>query len=188
MKRRQDISYFHSPLPLNTMHFVISPSAGCFKAVSWRNRNITAPRSTEISSVSTSSFLSDFQSKCATPLPVLKQVADAMESDLRSGISTVAGASLPMLPSYVDSLPSGNETGIFYALDLGGTNFRVLRVLLRGKEKRVVDTEYDVVTIPQELMLGTTEVYFNQFFLMRYGFDFRYASLFESMCVCFVVL
>ncbi|KMZ67190.1 hypothetical protein ZOSMA_273G00080 [Zostera marina] len=40
-------------------------------------------------------FLSDFQSKCATPLPVLKQVADLMESDLSSGISTVAGASLP---------------------------------------------------------------------------------------------
>jgi len=30
-----------------------------------------------------------------------------------------------------------NERGVFYALDLGGTNFRVMRVLLKGKGGRV---------------------------------------------------
>lgn len=47
---------------------------------------------------------------------------------------------------------------MFYALDLGGTNFRVLRVQLGGKEERVVATEFDQVSIPQELMFGTSEV------------------------------
>lgn len=51
-----------------------------------------------------------------------------------------------------------NEEGLFYALDLGGTNFRVLRVQLGGKEGRVKDTEFDQVSIPQELMFGTSEV------------------------------
>lgn len=47
---------------------------------------------------------------------------------------------------------------MFYALDLGGTNFRVLRVQLGGKENRVVDTEFEQVSIPKELMHGTSEV------------------------------
>ena len=51
-----------------------------------------------------------------------------------------------------------NEKGLFYALDLGGTNFRVLRVQLGGKEERVIATEFDQVSIPKDLMLGTSEV------------------------------
>lgn len=51
-----------------------------------------------------------------------------------------------------------NEKGLFYALDLGGTNFRVLRVQLGGKEERVIDTEFEQVSIPQDLMFGTSEV------------------------------
>lgn len=51
-----------------------------------------------------------------------------------------------------------DEQGLFYALDLGGTNFRVLRVQLGGKEKRVVKQEFDEVSIPPNLMTGTSEV------------------------------
>lgn len=57
-----------------------------------------------------------------------------------------------------------NERGLFYALDLGGTNFRVLRVQLGGKEERVIATEFDQVSIPQELMFGTSEVCFPHHF------------------------
>lgn len=41
-------------------------------------------------------------------------------------------SSLKMIPSFVDR-PKGNEKGVFIALDLGGTNFRVLAVELDGK-------------------------------------------------------
>lgn len=51
-----------------------------------------------------------------------------------------------------------NEKGLFYALDLGGTNFRVLRVQLGGKDERVIATEFDQVSIPQDLMFATSEV------------------------------
>ncbi len=40
-------------------------------------------------------------------------------------------SSLKMLPAFID-VPTGRESGTFLALDLGGTNFRVLRVELPG--------------------------------------------------------
>lgn len=51
-----------------------------------------------------------------------------------------------------------DEEGLFYALDLGGTNFRVLRCLLGGKDGRVLKQEFEEVSIPKALMLGTSAV------------------------------
>jgi hexokinase len=51
-----------------------------------------------------------------------------------------------------------NEKGVYYAVDLGGTNFRVLRVLLGGREKRVIKQEFEEVAIPPPLMVGTSVV------------------------------
>lgn len=47
---------------------------------------------------------------------------------------------------------------MFYALDLGGTNFRVLRVELGGKVDRVISTHFEQVSIPHDLMIATSEV------------------------------
>ena len=44
-------------------------------------------------------------------------------------------------------------------MDLGGTNFRVLRCLLGGLQGRVLKQEYEEVPIPKSLMLGTSEVH-----------------------------
>lgn len=51
-----------------------------------------------------------------------------------------------------------DEEGLYYALDLGGTNFRVLRVHLGGKDKGVINQEFDEVSIPPHLMTGSSEV------------------------------
>jgi len=53
-----------------------------------------------------------------------------------------------------------DETGFFYALDLGGTNFRVMRVLLGGKHDRVVKREFKEESIPPHLMTGKSHVSF----------------------------
>ena len=37
-----------------------------------------------------------------------------------------------MLPTFVNKRVTGAERGDYYALDLGGTNFRVLRLTLEG--------------------------------------------------------
>lgn len=61
-------------------------------------------------------------------------------------------ATIKMLPSYVRSTPNGTESGNFLALDLGGTNFRVLLIKLHGRESDMVSKIY---RIPHEIMVGT---------------------------------
>ncbi|CAN4096303.1 unnamed protein product [Withania somnifera] len=66
------------------------------------------------------------------------------------------GSKLKMLISYVDNLPARDEQGLFYALDLGGTNFRVMRMQLGGKEKCIVKHEVKEASIPQNVMAGSS--------------------------------
>ncbi|KAL6274582.1 hypothetical protein ACE6H2_025274 [Prunus campanulata] len=106
-------------------------------------------------------ILREFEDKSGTPIGKLRQVADAMTVEMHAGLASEGGSKLKMLISYVDNLPTGDEQGLFYALDLGGTNFRVLRVQLGGKEKRVVKQEFDEVSIPPNLMTGTSEALFD---------------------------
>lgn len=64
----------------------------------------------------------------------LLQVSDDMLREFRKGLKE-EGAQVPMLPSYITTLPDGRETGDFYALDVGGSNLRVLSVSLVGDSK-----------------------------------------------------
>lgn len=64
---------------------------------------------------------------------------------------------------------------MFYALDLGGTNFRVLRVQLGGKEKRVIATEFEQVSIPQHLMFATSQVH--------YFFNYSVSKSYNIICL-----
>ncbi|KAL0354621.1 UNVERIFIED_CONTAM: Hexokinase-1 [Sesamum radiatum] len=106
-------------------------------------------------------ILKEFEEKCATPDAKLRQVADAMTVEMHAGLASEGGSKLKMLISYVDSLPTGNEEGAFYALDLGGTNFRVLRVQLGGKTGGIVHQEFAEVSIPPALMSGTSDALFD---------------------------
>ena len=54
------------------------------------------------------------------------------------------------IQTYVRYLPSGKETGRFLALDLGGTNFRVLLVDI-GEDKKF-NMESKIFPIPNEVM------------------------------------
>lgn len=58
------------------------------------------------------------------------------------------------------STPSRREEGLFYGLDLGGTNFRVLKVHLGGNDKHVVNRESREVAIPPHLMSGSSSELF----------------------------
>ncbi|VVA99738.1 unnamed protein product [Arabis nemorensis] len=106
-------------------------------------------------------ILKAFEEDCATPISKLRQVADAMNVEMHAGLASDGGSKLKMLISYVDNLPSGDEKGLFYALDLGGTNFRVMRVLLGGKQDRIVKQEFEEVSIPPHLMTGGSDELFN---------------------------
>ncbi|XP_009606563.1 hexokinase-1 [Nicotiana tomentosiformis] len=106
-------------------------------------------------------ILREFEEKCGTPDAKLKQVADAMTVEMHAGLASEGGSKLKMLITYVDNLPTGDEAGVFYALDLGGTNFRVLRVQLGGKDGGIVHQEFAEASIPPNLMVGTSEALFD---------------------------
>lgn len=61
-------------------------------------------------------------------------------------------APVKMFPTYVRSIPNGTETGLVLALDLGGTNFRVLLIDLRGNSK--IELTSKIFVIPQSIMIG----------------------------------
>uniref|UniRef100_A0A8C7DAY0 Hexokinase-2 n=1 Tax=Oncorhynchus kisutch TaxID=8019 RepID=A0A8C7DAY0_ONCKI len=70
-------------------------------------------------------------------------------------------ATVKMLPTFVRSMPDGTESGEFLALDLGGTNFRVLLVRVRRGKRRSVEMHNKIYSIPQEAMQGTGEELFD---------------------------
>ncbi|KAG0043597.1 hexokinase A [Gryganskiella cystojenkinii] len=59
---------------------------------------------------------------------------------------------MPMIPTFVYELPTGNETGDILSLDLGGTNLRVCRTTLSGEG--VFDIIHKKWTISDELKKG----------------------------------
>jgi hexokinase len=52
-----------------------------------------------------------------------------MISEMDAGLASAGTSSLLMIPTHLTTAPTGRETGSFLALDLGGTNFRVLKVV-----------------------------------------------------------
>ncbi|KAL2338022.1 hypothetical protein Fmac_012468 [Flemingia macrophylla] len=106
-------------------------------------------------------IVKELEEKCATPTWKLKLVADAMTVEMHAGLASEGGSKLKMLITYVDNLPTGNEEGLYYALDLGGTNFRVLRVHLGGKDGGIISQEFTEVSIPPNLMVGTSDALFD---------------------------
>ncbi|NXX53739.1 HXK3 protein, partial [Scopus umbretta] len=80
------------------------------------------------------------------------------EMELGLGQETNANASVRMLPTYVRGTPDGTERGDFLALDLGGTNFRVLVVRMAEDGIRVAS---EIYVIPTTVMQGTGEALFD---------------------------
>ncbi|OPJ88003.1 hexokinase-3 [Patagioenas fasciata monilis] len=100
----------------------------------------------------------------------LKRVQGLMrrEMDLGLGQETNATASVCMLPTYVRNTPDGGEQGKFLALDLGGTNFRVLMVEVGADGIRMASESY---VIPTAVTQGTGEALFNH--IMECIMDFQ---------------
>ena len=74
------------------------------------------------------------------------QLVDVFEHELDKGLECgLAGSSLQMENTFIPELLDGTETGKFLALDLGGTNFRVILLELEnGKIKNETIDYYSV--------------------------------------------
>ncbi|KAI8966478.1 putative glucokinase [Daldinia sp. FL1419] len=73
----------------------------------------------------------------------LRQMGEGLERD---------GTSLSQIPTYVTGVPNGTEKGLYLAVDLGGTNFRVCSIHLNGDT--TFNLTYSKVAIPKELMVA----------------------------------
>ncbi|XP_034286537.1 hexokinase-2-like isoform X1 [Pantherophis guttatus] len=87
----------------------------------------------------------------------LRDISERFRKEMEKGLGadTNPTASVKMLPTFVRSIPDGTEEGDFLALDLGGTNFRVLRVKVADNGSKKVEMENQIYDIPEELMRGS---------------------------------
>ncbi|AIN98109.1 hexokinase, putative [Leishmania panamensis] len=83
----------------------------------------------------------------------MKQLTMYMVYEMVEGLEG-RPSTVRMLPSYVYTSDPAKATGVYYALDLGGTNFRVLRVSLRsGKVDDRIDSKF---VIPKSALTGNS--------------------------------
>ncbi|KAK1938470.1 hexokinase [Babesia divergens] len=76
------------------------------------------------------------------PIEYLKDFAQNFYTELVSGLKAHRRhrnlwlpneCSFKMLDSYITDIPTGNETGCYYAIDFGGSNLRSVRISVNGK-------------------------------------------------------
>lgn len=78
-------------------------------------------------------------------------VGEAFKQEMSSALDEKM-SSLQMENTYIPELPNGDETGTYLALDLGGTNFRV--ILLELAHGEFVKEEFTFYHISDEARLG----------------------------------
>ncbi|CAO2596141.1 Hk3, partial [Lemmus lemmus] len=100
--------------------------------------------------------LNQFQVTKAQLRQIQASLLCSMEQALKGQDSPAP--SVRMLPTYMGSMPNGTERGDFLALDLGGTNFRVL--LVRVAEGSVQITN-QVYSIPESVAKGSGQQLFD---------------------------
>jgi hexokinase len=88
----------------------------------------------------------------------IKVIIAEFHAEMQKGLSGYE-SSLKMIPSFTDR-PKGHEKGKFIALDLGGTNFRVLAVELDGKGNSAI-LAVSKFAIKKKDMQGTAEQLFD---------------------------
>uniref|UniRef100_I3KL20 Phosphotransferase n=1 Tax=Oreochromis niloticus TaxID=8128 RepID=I3KL20_ORENI len=104
---------------------------------------------------------------------MLQEVSARLRKDLIRGLGKHSHHKAPvkMLPTFVRATPDGTEKGDFLALDLGGTNFRVLHVRLEEAQK-VLKMGSQICTIPQAMMVGKGEQLKGQTLPLGFTFSF----------------
>jgi len=90
----------------------------------------------------------------------ISRMEQSLRKEIEKGLasSTHPTASVKCFPTYVEELPSGDEVGKFLALDLGGTNFRVVLMNITGSQSEM---ESEIFAVPVSIMKGPGEELFD---------------------------
>ncbi|XP_031385755.1 probable hexokinase-like 2 protein isoform X2 [Punica granatum] len=106
-------------------------------------------------------ILRKFARESATPVPLLWRVADALASNMDASLSTStdqksSNSTLNMLVASVDSLPTGEEEGIYYGVNLKSKDFLLLSARLGGKKTPISDLHRQEISFPSHVLSSTT--------------------------------
>lgn len=88
----------------------------------------------------------------------LISITEHFIQELNKGLS-VGGGNIPMIPGWVLDFPDGTEKGNYLAIDLGGTNLRIVLVKLGGD--RTFDTTQSKYALPASMRTGSADNLFN---------------------------
>lgn len=102
--------------------------------------------------------LENIERSFSVPLNDIKRIMKNFHLEMVRGLKGEA-SSLKMIPTYVD-IPAGSEKGKFIALDLGGTNFRILELELKGGGKTAAPKAMRF-TLDKRYTTGTASAFFN---------------------------
>ncbi|PCG95336.1 Hexokinase [Penicillium occitanis (nom. inval.)] len=87
------------------------------------------------------------------PSDQVQRGVDEFLSQMAEGLAK-NGTTLSQIPTYVTSVPNGTEKGLYLAVDLGGTNFRVCSINLKGDS--TFDLTQNKVAIPRDMMVASS--------------------------------
>lgn len=130
-------SIYLSPASIDELHSQLAPALS-------KPRHRTMVLSEAAKKVATEFLIPDEQ---------VQKIVSEFISQLKEGLEKNA-TTMSQIPTYVTSVPNGTEKGLFLAVDLGGTNFRVCSIQLNG------DSTFNLiqskVPIPKDLMVAKT--------------------------------
>ncbi|KAL3997698.1 Hexokinase [Acanthocheilonema viteae] len=106
--------------------------------------------------ISLETIMAEFKLSNDTLRQMMAHMSRNMDKGLEGGPEN---STISMLPSFVPELPDGTEEGRFIAMDLGGTNLRVMLMdIVQGEELK---TQQFNTRIPNWAMRGTGEQLFD---------------------------
>ena len=119
-------------------------------------------------------WLSSLRNLFDVTLSNAREIITCFHEEMKQGLAGEK-SSLTMIPSFTGR-PRGTERGRFLALDLGGSNIRVLSVTLDGKGRAKTE-RVSRFAVPPEIMKGSGEALFDFIadsvgvFFRRHAFD-----------------
>ena len=113
---------------------------------SWRQSNDPSVSTKAISAIRNEFSLSTAR---------LETLVTDFSKEMALGLAGVPTANIKMIPSYVTSVPTGNERGSAWAIDVGGSNLRVIEVKLDSQMTDIVREHKEHIPVDKQTGPGT---------------------------------
>lgn len=136
----------------NAVICLLAGTAAVALAATYYNRNRLSKRPhNDQQSANLQQLLAEYREALHIPADLLRSIRDDMVKQMNATLSGKEHSPLLMLPSMVDELPNGFESGDFFALDMGGTNFRTVYVKLSDKHGEMDELKMDEFPIEDSM-------------------------------------